>query len=58
MSKKAKIIELDIELTDITKETPEQRAERIRYASRMQTQVIPNKKKYNRKKLKKISEND
>lgn len=36
------------------KETPEQRAERIKYSARMRTQVVPNKKRYNRKKLKKV----
>lgn len=50
------IMTIDIERKpqDIIKETKEQRAERIKYASATQTKVIPNKKKYNRKKFKKV----
>ena len=38
----------------IMKETPEERKERIKYASTMRTQVIPNKKYKNRAQQKQI----
>ena len=34
---------------DLTKETPEQRAERIKYAKSMTTKVVNSKKTYKRK---------
>lgn len=40
---------------DILKETPAERTERMRYSARMRTQIVPNKKRYNRKKLGKVS---
>ena len=40
---------------DILKETPAERAERMRYSARMCSKIIPNKKRYNRKKLEAIS---
>ena len=43
---------------DILKETPAERAERMRYSARMRTQIVPNKKRYNRKKLGKVSCDD
>ena len=39
---------------DCLKESKADRLERIKYASAMQTKVVPDKKKYNRKKLKKV----
>lgn len=55
MAKRKMIIKLDRKPQDIVKETPEQRAERIKYASTMRTQVVPNKKHYDRKKLGKVA---
>lgn len=41
-----------------TKETPEERAERIRLWSTTRTRVVPSKKVYNRKKFKEVDSND
>ena len=54
MAKRKMVITLDRKPQDILKETAEQRAERLRLAKATQTQVVPNKKHYNRKKLRKI----
>lgn len=52
-----KTIKLKIPKDDkpsIMKETPEERKERIKYASTMRTQVVPNKKYKNRAQQKQI----
>jgi hypothetical protein len=51
--KKIMTIKIDRSAEDCLKETKEQRLERIKYASAMRTQVVPNKKHYDRKKLSK-----
>lgn len=50
--KKTINIEMDTNVLNITKETEEQRKERIR-CNWTYTRIIPNKKKYNRKKFNK-----
>lgn len=56
MTKKGIVIELQ-NVVQIPKETPEERKERIRnMGSSMATKVVPSKKTYNRKKLKKSME--
>lgn len=56
MTKKGIVIELQ-NVVQIPKETPEERKERIRnMGSSMTTKVVPSKKTYNRKKLKKSME--
>lgn len=47
-------IKTAIAAADILKETPAERAERMRYVARMRTQTVPNKKRYDRKKLKAV----
>ncbi len=47
-------INIERNATDCLKETKTERAERIKYASTMRTQVVPNKKHYDRKKMKKV----
>ena len=51
------VIKVKHDRAQIVKETPEQRAERIR-ANFTYTRVIPNKKKYDRKKFKNFDKNN
>lgn len=59
MGKKKKIkISMDIDPTEILKETREERKERIKFSNAMTTRVADkDKKKYNRQKFKKFDEN-
>lgn len=43
---------INVELKKVVKETPEERAERLRYINCTRTQVIPNKKKMTRSQIK------
>ena len=55
--RKMKLIKIKIPKDDkpsIMKETPEERKERIKYASTMRTQIVPNKKYKSRAQQKQI----